>query len=121
MRDVMPTEPRIAVIGAGAWGTSLARHLAKKGLPVRLWAYEHEVVEAIRTTRENAMFLSGVTLPSALHVTGSLQEAVQDIDLLLFAVPSHAARSVLQQLGPLLPHPIPIVSATKGIEEETFN
>ena len=121
MGNAMPAEPRVAVIGAGAWGTSLARHLAKKRLTVRLWAYEHEVVEAIRSTGKNTVFLPGVTLPSTLQVTGSLQEAVQDIDLLLFAVPSHAARSVLQQLGPLLPRSIPIVSATKGIEENTFN
>lgn len=121
MRGAMPATPQVAVIGAGAWGTSLARHLAKKELPVRLWAYEREVVEAIRRTGENALFLPGVKLPSTLHVTESLQEAVRDIDLLLFAVPSHAARSVLQQFGPLLPHPIPIVSATKGIEENTFN
>ncbi|HKN85693.1 MAG TPA: NAD(P)H-dependent glycerol-3-phosphate dehydrogenase [Nitrospiraceae bacterium] len=121
MPNSIPTEPRVAVIGAGAWGTSLARHLANKTLPVRLWAYECEVVETIRTTHENTIFLSGVKLPSSLHVTESLEEAVQDSDLLLFAVPSHAARSVLQQLRPLLPHPIPIVSATKGIEENTFN
>ena len=120
MRHSMSTEPRIAVVGAGAWGTSLARHLANKGLPVRLWAYEHDVVEAIRRKRENTIFLSGVQLPSSLDVTDSLQESVQDIGLLVFAVPSHAARSVLRQLGPLLPHSIPIVSATKGIEEETF-
>ncbi len=120
MPDAMSTEPRVAVIGAGAWGTSLARHLANKGLPVRLWAYEQEVVEAIRAKHENTMFLSGVRLPSSLQATGSLNEAVQDIDLLLFAVPSHAARSVLQQLGPLLPRPIPVVSATKGIEEGTY-
>lgn len=120
MQDSMPTEPRVAVIGAGAWGTALARHLANKGLSVRLWAYEQEVVEAIRTKRENTIFLSGVQLPSSLSVTGSLQESVQDIDLVVFAVPSHAARSVLQQLGPLVPHPVPIVSATKGIEEDTF-
>lgn len=120
MPTSIPKEPRIAVIGAGAWGTSLARHLANKGLPVRLWAYEREVVEGIRATHENTLFLSGVKLPSSLHVTESLPEAVQGIDLLLFAVPSHAARSVLQQLGSLLPHSIQIVSATKGIEEHTF-
>ena len=120
MRHSIPIQPRVAVIGAGAWGTALARHLARKGLSVRLWAYEREVVDGIRATRENTIFLSGVKLPSSLHVTESLQEAVQDIDLLLFAVPSHAARSVLHQLGPLLPHSIPIVSATKGIEENTF-
>jgi glycerol-3-phosphate dehydrogenase (NAD(P)+) len=121
MRDTMPAKPRVAVIGAGAWGTSLARHLTNKGLPVRLWAYEPEVVEAIRTKRENTLFLPGIVLSSTIRVTGSLQEAVHDIDLLLFAVPSHAARSILQQISPLLPRPIPIVSATKGIEEHTFN
>ena len=120
MRHSMPTGLRVAVVGAGAWGTTLARHLANKGLLVRLWAYEPDVVEAIRTKRENTIFLSGVQLPSSLYVTGSLQESVQDVDLLVFAVPSHAARSVLQQLGPLLLSPIPIVSATKGIEEDTF-
>lgn len=121
MRNSIPTQPRVAVIGAGAWGTSLARHLANKALPVRLWVYEREVVETIRATHENTIFLPGIKLPSTLHVTGSLQEAVQNIDLVVFAVPSHAARSILQQLSPLLPHPIPIVSATKGIEENTFN
>jgi glycerol-3-phosphate dehydrogenase (NAD(P)+) len=120
MPHSMPTEPRVAVIGAGAWGTSLARHLANKGLSVCLWAYEQGVVEAIRTKQQNTIFLSDVQLPSSLSVTGSLQESVQDIDLLVFAVPSHAARLVLQQLSPLLPHPIPTVSATKGIEEHTF-
>ena len=120
MHDLMSTARRVAVIGAGAWGTSLARHLANKGLSVRLWAYEQDVVEAIRTKRENTIFLSGVQLPSSVYVTGSLQESVQDIDLLVFAVPSHAARLVLQQLRPLLPPLIPIVSATKGIEEDTF-
>lgn len=120
MRHSMPTEPRVAVIGAGAWGTSLARHLANKGLSVCLWAYEQDVVETIRKKRENTVFLSGVQLPSSLSVTASLQESIQDVDLLVFAVPSHAARSVLQQLGRLVPHPIPIVSATKGIEEGTL-
>ncbi|WP_447984568.1 NAD(P)H-dependent glycerol-3-phosphate dehydrogenase [Nitrospira sp. Nam74] len=120
MHDLVPTERRVAVIGAGAWGTSLARHLANKGLSVRLWAYEQDVVEAIRSKRENTIFLSGVQLPSSVYVTGSLQESVQDIDLLVFAVPSHAARLVLQQLGPVLPPLTPIVSATKGIEEHTF-
>jgi glycerol-3-phosphate dehydrogenase (NAD(P)+) len=120
MRHAMPTKLRTAVIGAGAWGTSLARHLTNKGLPVRLWAYEPAVVESIRGTAENSLFLPGVPLPRALEVTGSLQEAVVGADVLLFAVPSHAARSVLRQLASLLPHPVPIVSATKGIEEETF-
>lgn len=110
----------VGVIGAGAWGTALARHLAGKGASVRLWAYEPEVVEAIRTKRENTLYLPAVPLPASLSPTGSLGDAVRDSQWLLFAVPSHAARSVLRQLAPLLSGTMPIVSATKGIEEDTL-
>jgi len=111
---------RAAVIGAGAWGTTLARHLAEKGMPVTLWAYEPEVADGIRTKHENLLFLPGIPLPPSLHATGSLAEAVHGVDLLIFAVPSHAARSVLGELSPLLHRAIPVVSATKGIEEESL-
>ncbi|MGH7166479.1 MAG: NAD(P)H-dependent glycerol-3-phosphate dehydrogenase, partial [Nitrospiraceae bacterium] len=111
---------KVAVIGAGAWGTALARLLADKDLQVRLWAYEQEVVEAIRSKRENTVFLPGITLPPALSPTGSLAEALQDCDLVVFVVPSHAARVVLQQMRPLVSRAIPVVSATKGIEEGTL-
>lgn len=111
---------QVAVIGAGAWGTALARLLAGAGVPVRLWAYEPEVVEAIRDKRENTKYLPGVSLPQALTPTRSLAEAMQASDVLLFAVPSHVARSVLLQIGPLLTNPMPLISATKGIEEHTL-
>ncbi len=111
---------KVAVIGAGAWGTALASLLADKDLQVRLWAYEEEVVEAIRSKRENTVFLPGITLPPSLSPTGSLAEAIQDSDLMVFVVPSHAARVVLQQMRPLLSRAIPVVSATKGIEEGTL-
>ena len=120
MADAVRTFQRVAVIGAGAWGTTLAHLLADKGLHVRLWAYEREVVEAIRQKHENTLFLPGVTLPTSLSPTSSLGEALQDRELLVFAVPSHAARAVLRQIGPLLSGPIPLVSATKGIEEGTL-
>jgi len=120
MADAVRTFQRVAVIGAGAWGTTLARLLADTGLHVRLWAYEREVVEAIRHKHENTLFLPGVRLPTSLSSTISLGEALQDRELLVFAVPSHAARAVLRQIGPLLSGPIPLVSATKGIEEGTF-
>ena len=60
---------KLGVIGAGAWGTALAKHLAEKGLEVRLWAYEHVVVNAINTSHENSVFLKGVPLPSNLTAT----------------------------------------------------
>jgi glycerol-3-phosphate dehydrogenase (NAD(P)+) len=111
---------QVGVIGAGAWGTTLARHLARKGATVRLWAYEPEVVEAIRTKRENTLYLSGVELPASLTATNSLEEIARSSQWLLFAVPSHAARPVLKKLGPLLAKPVPLVSATKGIEEDSL-
>ena len=120
MAGAVRTFQRVAVIGAGAWGTTLAHLLAEKGLHVRLWAYEREVVEAIRHKHENTLFLPGVRLPTSLSPTISLGEALQDREWLVFAVPSHAARAVLRQIGPLLSGPIPLVSATKGIEEGTL-
>lgn len=116
----MPTISRIGVIGAGAWGTALAKHLAEKGINTCLWAYERDVVDSIRAKQENQLFLPGVTLPASLRVTNVLGEAVQGCDGLLFVVPSHVARLVLQQIAPLLTQAMPVISATKGLEEETF-
>jgi glycerol-3-phosphate dehydrogenase (NAD(P)+) len=116
----MPPLQRIAVIGAGAWGTALAKHLAEKGLAITLWAYERQVLDSISSKRENQLFLPGVTLPGSLKVTNVLAEAVGECDGLLFVVPSHVARPVLQQLASVLSRPLPIVSATKGVEEDTF-
>jgi glycerol-3-phosphate dehydrogenase (NAD(P)+) len=109
----------IGVIGAGAWGTALAKHLSEKGLAVRLWAHEPEVVHAINTVHENAVFLPGVTLPKTLVATPAIADAVKGCDGLLLVVPSHVTRQVLQALAPCLSGPLPLISATKGIEEDT--
>jgi glycerol-3-phosphate dehydrogenase (NAD(P)+) len=116
----MPAISHIGVIGAGAWGTTLAKHLAEKGFPVQLWAYEREVVDAINATHENTRFLPGVTLPSTLGVTNSLVQATEGCESIVLAVPSHIARSILQQLAPVLTDRAPIISATKGVEEDTL-
>jgi glycerol-3-phosphate dehydrogenase (NAD(P)+) len=110
----------IGVIGAGAWGTALARHVADKGLSVTLWAYEKEVVEAIRSKQENQLYLPAIRLPASLKATNRLEDAIRASDCLVFAVPSHAARPVLRQMAVLLDRPVPLVSATKGIEEESL-
>lgn len=115
----MPSVRNIGVIGAGAWGTALAKHLAEKGLQIRLWAYEQEVVNAINQTHENPVFLPGATLPRTLIATSSMAEVVEGADGLLFVVPSHVTRQVLKTLAPCLPDALPLISATKGIEEET--
>ena len=115
----MQTIRNMGVIGAGAWGTALAKHLAEKGLTIRLWAYEREVAQAINATHENPIFLPGVALPQTLVATSSIADAVDGCDGLLFVVPSHVTRPVLQTLAPCLSTPIPLISATKGIEEES--
>ncbi len=111
---------RVAVIGAGAWGTALARHLAEKQMSVRLWAHEPEVVQVVEQRRENVVFLPGVRLPATLTATTVLSEALTGVDCVIFAVPSHVARLVLSRIGPLLSQSVPFVSATKGIEETTL-
>jgi len=116
-----PEDQRVAVIGAGAWGTALAHLLAAKGMPVWLWAYEREVVDAIRNKHENTVFLPGRKLHANITPTGTLPDAIQQATLVIFAVPSHAARTVLSQLTSLLSSPVPFISATKGIEEGTMS
>ncbi|MHB8483086.1 MAG: NAD(P)H-dependent glycerol-3-phosphate dehydrogenase [Nitrospiria bacterium] len=110
----------ISVIGAGSWGTALAALLSEKKINTRLWAYEKEVVDSIRNFRENKIYLPGVPLSSELRVTASMSEAVDQSDLILFVVPSHAARPVLNEISLHLKREIPIISATKGIENETL-
>ncbi len=119
MESVHQPVRHVSVIGAGAWGTALAKHLAEKGLQVRLWAYEQEVVNSISSAHENRIFLPGVSLPKSLFATGSIAEALEGCDGILFVVPSHVTRHVLKSLVPCLPRPVPLISATKGIEEET--
>jgi glycerol-3-phosphate dehydrogenase (NAD(P)+) len=108
-----------AVIGAGSWGTALACVLASKG-PVKLWARSAEVAQAINTTRANPRYQSDLTLPDALVATASLAEAVEGVDLVCLVVPSHAMRDVVGALAPHLPEGVPIVSASKGIENHTL-
>jgi glycerol-3-phosphate dehydrogenase (NAD(P)+) len=110
----------IAVIGGGSWGTSLAWLLADNGRTVCQWIYEEELVKTIQATRENTLYLPGVPLPASITPTTSLKEAVAECAFVVFVVPSHVARRVFSQLQPHLPPTVPIVIATKGIENESL-
>ncbi len=111
---------RVAVVGAGAWGTALAHLMAHKGHQVRLWAFEPEVAQEIEEQHDNRSYLPGVALPDSLHATSSLAEALADGELVIVVVPSHVLRGVMAQAAPHLPERVPIVSATKGIENDTL-
>ena len=108
---------KISVIGAGSWGTALAHSFAGSGHEVRLWAYEMEVVETIRSNRENRMYLPGVKLSEAVIPTNKLSEAVEGAGYILSVMPSHVCRSVYEQMFPFLHSEAILVSATKGLEE----
>lgn len=111
---------KIAVIGAGSWGTALADHLARRKHAVALWAYEPEVAAGIRDRRENTLFLPGCPLHDGIRATTDMAEALDAADAVVFVVPSHVARSVLGGMAGLIPSRIPVVSATKGIEVESL-
>jgi glycerol-3-phosphate dehydrogenase (NAD(P)+) len=115
--DTMRT---IGVIGAGSWGTTLADLLAKKGHRVTLWAYESELVQEMRATKINGLFLPGITLAPTLACTNDLLEVVTGKDILLFVVPSQLLRGVLRQTIPAISDSSLIISASKGIEVESL-
>lgn len=112
---------RIAIIGAGAWGTGLSIVLGRKGThPIRLWAREQEVLDCISTRRVNDRFLPGHTIPHNVSVTGNLAEALRDAEILVSVMPSQHCRAVFRELAPLLRTDVMVVSATKGLEESTL-
>ncbi len=110
----------IGVIGAGSFGTALAKLLGDQGYDVRLWVFEADLCERMRQTGVNDMYLPEVTLPKNVLPTNDLKEAVIGRDLLLSVMPSHVVRGVMARVTPLLETPVPIVSATKGIENDTL-
>jgi glycerol-3-phosphate dehydrogenase (NAD(P)+) len=109
---------RVAVIGAGNWGTALSLSLANLGYSVRLWAHEKEVLESILACRENGLFMPGIRLPESIVPTTDLAEALDRAEFLLTVMPSHVCRSLYERMLPHLHPEVIIVSATKGIETE---
>jgi glycerol-3-phosphate dehydrogenase (NAD(P)+) len=107
---------RLAVIGAGSWGTALAIALAPRFEEVRLWVYEADLAGRMQATRENDLFLPGFCLPSTVAVTAELAEALASAEIVLGVMPSHHARRVYGQMLPHLGPDMLLVSATKGIE-----
>jgi glycerol-3-phosphate dehydrogenase (NAD(P)+) len=110
----------IAIIGAGAWGTGLAIALGRKGTHrVRLWAHEKEVRDSINQRRSNDIFLPGHKLPESVTATGHYQEAVRGAQIVVSVMPSHHCRRVFEEMWVYLTPEMLIVSATKGLENET--
>ena len=110
----------VGVIGGGSWGTALANLLAAKSVPVSLWVFEKDLCLEMQQTGENSLYLPGVQLSPLLHPDNNLEAVVAGKRILLMAVPSHVHRHVALQMLDFLEGPIILVSATKGIENESL-
>ncbi len=110
---------KVGVLGAGTWGTALARMLCNSGHDVVLWsALEREVTEYAKTRRHPN--LPGMIIPDAIRFTGDIEDVLKDKDILLFAVPSVFVRSTAAKAAPFIPDGQIIVDVAKGIEAETL-
>ncbi|MGH7672382.1 MAG: NAD(P)-binding domain-containing protein, partial [Gemmatimonadales bacterium] len=109
---------RVAVVGAGAWGTALADLLARKGETVTLWAREPEVVEGINREHRNELFLPGAALTAAIRAEGDLGAAVREADVVVSAAPAHAVRPVMAEAASAMQRKPLVVSVSKGLEPE---
>ena len=110
---------KIAVIGAGSWGTALAIMLEQYGHDVTLWARNQKAVEEMKKTRENKRYLPGVLLGEKLQITTDQKEAVEEKEIVISAVPSRAVRETMINFSPFFQQGVIIVNAAKGLEQET--
>lgn len=109
---------KIAVVGAGAWGTALAQVAAMAGREAMLWAREPEVVESVNGAHENSLFLPGIALDPKLHATGDLSEAAE-ADAILMVTPAQHMRGVLEKIAPVVAEGTPVMLCAKGVEQST--
>ena len=113
------TALRVAVLGAGSWGTTVAA-LASRNAPTVLWARRADVAREINEQHTNARYLGEAELPRALRATDAIEEAVRDADVLVMGVPSHGLRETLAEARKFLRPWVPIVSLAKGLEQDSM-
>ena len=110
----------VAVLGSGSWGTALACHLASAGHDVRLWGRNAELIGEMKARRANAVYLPDIVLPAGVAPTASLEEALRRAEIVVAALPSHGTRAVVRSAAPFIARQAVIVSATKGLEQDTL-
>lgn len=110
---------RIAIIGAGSWGTALAIMAARAGHTVQLWSRNPDLSRSINESHINSQYLKSIQIPSSVTATSELNTALDEAELVLFAAPSHAARELFTAITPHLSDAAILVSVSKGIEIET--
>ena len=112
---------RALVIGDGSWGTAIALLLCRNGIRTTLWSAFPEQSDDLNATRENARFLPGVPLPDSMHFSADPHSAAEGVDIAISVVPTQYLRGVAERFEDALPGTVPLASATKGIEIETFH
>src|SRR4051812_45094711 len=117
-RNLLGMSIRVAVIGAGSWGTTVAP-LAAHNAPTTLWARREELAKEIDSDHQNSAYLSGYDLHPDLRATSDLEQAVSTADVLVMGVPSHGFRESLTEVANHLRPWVPVVSLTKGLEQGT--
>lgn len=116
-----PTSKRkIAIFGDGAWGTALALILNENGHSVTVWSPFPENIAVITQHKENVMFLPGIRLPEEIKWTSSREQAVQNAEIMVIAIPSKYFRNILTEFRGMIPHSCIVVSATKGLDPKTY-
>jgi len=111
---------RPVVVGAGSWGTALALVLARRGLPVRLWVHDPVLAGRMAGSRLNDAYLPGFPLRENIEICTNLHNCLSEADAITFAVPSHSLRQVLNLAHGGIPQGATLISATKGLEENTL-
>ena len=111
---------QFTVLGSGSWGTALAFHLANAGHDVKLWGRNPALISEMTVLRANAVYLPDIVLPSRVVPTASIEDAVHGADIVVAALPSHGTRAVIRSAAAFIPRSALIVSATKGIEQDTL-
>ncbi|HNP57332.1 MAG TPA: NAD(P)H-dependent glycerol-3-phosphate dehydrogenase [Gordonia sp. (in: high G+C Gram-positive bacteria)] len=107
------------VMGAGSWGTTVAKVLVDAGTPTRIWARRPSLAEAINTTHENPDYLAGIPLPEALVAVSDVEEALRGADVVVLGVPSQSLRGNLEEWLPYLTPDMTYMSLAKGVETST--
>jgi glycerol-3-phosphate dehydrogenase (NAD(P)+) len=111
---------KIAIIGAGSWGTALALHLAEKFEQISLWVYENELCDIILKERENKWFLPGFPLPENINPNNSIETVIRDHSTILMVTPTPTLRNIMSQLEPFIQPKSLIINASKGIENDSL-
>lgn len=107
---------KVLVMGGGSWGTTLAVLLAEKGNDVTLWEFNKDLAKKMKETRENAVYLKGITLPDNLKIENSLDNLLKDVDYLVLSIPSQFLRGVLKNVSNQIEEKTIIINTAKGIE-----